>query len=95
MAALANDILPKQAEYLFTYGWVLYQMKDYKKAREWMEKALRNGGDKDPRMLEHYGDVLYQLNETAQAIEYWRQARQQGSDSELLEKKIADKKLYE
>lgn len=95
MAALANDIVPKQPEYLFTYGWVLYQMKDYKKAREWMERALQNGGDKDPAILEHYGDVLYQLNEAEKAIEYWKQARLSGSGSELLEKKITDKKLYE
>ncbi|MCB0612950.1 MAG: tetratricopeptide repeat protein [Phaeodactylibacter sp.] len=95
MAALANDILPKQPEYLFTYGWVLYRMKDYKKAREWMDKALQNGGGQDPEMLEHYGDVLYQLNETEPAIGYWKQARQLGNRSELLEKKITDKKLYE
>ncbi|MCB0547772.1 MAG: tetratricopeptide repeat protein, partial [Phaeodactylibacter sp.] len=95
MAALANDIFPKQPEYLFTYGWVLYQMKDYRKAREWMDKALQNGGEKDPGILEHYGDVLYQLNEPEKAIEYWKQAREMGSGSELLKKKITDKKLYE
>ncbi|MCB0584013.1 MAG: tetratricopeptide repeat protein [Phaeodactylibacter sp.] len=95
MAALANDILPKQPEYLFAYGWVLYRMEDYKKAREWMEKALLNGGEEDPDILEHYGDVLFQLNEAEQAIEYWKKALRQGSSSELLEKKIADKKLYE
>ena len=95
MAALANDILPKQAEYLFTYGWVLYRMKEYKKAREWMEKALQNGGSQDLNIIEHFGDVLYQLNETEQAIEYWKQARQLGNNSELLEKKITDKRLYE
>ena len=95
MAALANDSFPKQPEYLFTYGWVLYQMKDYRKAREWMDKALQNGGEKDPGILEHYGDVLYQLNEPEKAIEYWKQAREMGSGSELLKKKITDKKLYE
>ncbi|MCB9297551.1 MAG: tetratricopeptide repeat protein [Lewinellaceae bacterium] len=95
MAALANDIFPKQAEYLFTYGWVLYQLKDYEKAREWMDKALENGGEDDPRLLERYGDVLFQLNEADRAMEYWKQARQLGGNSGLLDKKIADKKLYE
>ncbi|MCO6480997.1 MAG: tetratricopeptide repeat protein [Phaeodactylibacter sp.] len=95
MAALANDIVPKQSNYLFTYGWVLYQMKDYKKAREWMERALQNGGENNSRILEHYGDVLFHLSETEKAVGYWKQAREQGSGSELLERKITDGKLYE
>lgn len=95
MAALATDILPKNPEYLATYGWVLYRMKEYKKAKEWLDKALQNGGGQYPGILEHYGDVLFQLNEAEQAIEYWKQAKSLGSTSELLEKKITDKKLYE
>ena len=95
MAALANDIHPKMPTYLHAYGWTLYRMEDYKKASEWMEKALQNGGEQDPAILESYGDVLFQLNDTEQAIEYWKRARQQGGHSEFLEKKIADKKLYE
>lgn len=96
MAALANDILPRNPEYLAAYSWVLYRMKDYKKAKEWMDKALQNGGDSYAEILEHYGDVLFQLNEVGQAMEYWKKAKGMGSGySELLEKKIADGKLYE
>lgn len=96
MAALANDILPRNPEYLAAYSWVLYRMKDYKKAKEWMDKALQNGGDSYAEILEHYGDVLFQLNEVGQAMEYWKKAKGMGSGySELLEKKIADRKLYE
>lgn len=78
-----------------TYGWILYKMKNYVDAKEWLEKALQNGGESMPTLLEHYGDVLFQLNDKEQALMYWQKAQEKGSTSELLEKKITDKKLYE
>ena len=93
MSSVANELAPNQPTYQDTYGWVLYQMKEYKAAKEWIAKALDNGGDVFPDILEHYGDVLYQLEDTASAITYWKQALEKGSDSELLEKKVAEGKL--
>ena len=45
--------------------------------------------------MEHYGDVLYQLDKKEEALNYWKQAKLAGTASEWLDKKIADKKLYE
>ncbi|MEM1320698.1 MAG: tetratricopeptide repeat protein [Bacteroidota bacterium] len=95
MAALANELMPNKAYLQDTYGWVLYKMKDYSGAKEWLAKALANGGQDLPQVLEHYGDVLFQLNDVENALLHWQQAQEKGSTSDLLEKKIADRQLYE
>lgn len=95
MSALSNELAPNQAVYQDTYGWILYRMKEYQAAKEWTNKALSNGGAEIPIILDHYGDILFQLNETEEAVSYWQKALDKGSDSPLLEKKIADRKIYE
>ena len=95
MSKRANDLKPKNPRLQDTQGWVLYKMKNYDSAKAWIQKALKNGGENMPDILEHYGDILYQLDDKEQALIYWQKAQEKGSTSELLEKKIADKKLYE
>ncbi len=84
---------PDDANFLDTYAWVLYMLGDYEEARDILEKALElsNSGT----ILEHYGDVLFKLGEVDLAVEYWKKARGKDTTSEFLDKKIADKKLYE
>jgi tetratricopeptide (TPR) repeat protein len=84
---------PNNATYLDTYAWILYVMKDYSKAKEIFEKIVDKSGN--GTIVEHYGDVLYQLGEKDKALEIWKKAKQLGEASELIDKKIADKKLYE
>jgi pentatricopeptide repeat protein len=95
MSALSNELAPNQALYQDTYGWILYRMKEYAAAKEWTSKALSNGGEERPAILEHYGDILFQLKETEEAVTYWQRALEKGSASILLEKKIADRQIYE
>lgn len=95
MAVKANGLQPDTPEFQDVYGWVLYKKKDFNKAKKWIGEALKNGGDENPRILEHYGDVLFQLDEQEAALDYWNKALENGSTSKLLEKKINDKQLYE
>ncbi len=95
MSALSNELAPNQASYQDTYGWILYRMKEYKAAKDWTNKALSNGGVESPSILDHYGDILFQLKEIEEAVSYWQKALEKGSESPLLEKKIADRKIYE
>ncbi len=95
MAKRAVEIEPYSPSYLDTYAWVFYKQGKYKKAREWIEKAYRNGGDTSGTVVEHYGDILFQLNEKDEALKYWKLAKEQKEYSDLLDKKIKDKKLYE
>lgn len=84
---------PKEATYLDTYAWVLYKLKEYKEAKKYLERALET--TTDGTVLEHYGDVLYKLGDKEEALKNWQKAKEQGGTSELIDKKIRDKKLYE
>jgi tetratricopeptide (TPR) repeat protein len=95
MSRLSNEITPNQASFQDTYAWILYKQEKYSDAKEWLEKAMKNGGDKNGTILEHYGDVLFKLGQTDKAIEFWNKAKAAGESSDLLDKKIAEKKLYE
>ncbi len=95
MSRKSLQIEPESASYQDTYGWILYQQGDYDEAKKWLLKAINNTQEQSGVILEHYGDVLYQLGKTGEAVEYWNKAKAAGGGSDLLEKKIADKKLYE
>lgn len=95
MSQRSNELKPNEPRLQDTYGWILYKMKNYEGAKEWLEKAMQNGGEEMPTILEHFGDVLFQMNQKEEAFLYWQKAQEKGSSSELLEKKIADKQLYE
>lgn len=87
----ANDLKPDVPEYMDTYGWILYQQKKYKEAEEWLARAAKF--KPKANILEHYGDLLYRLNKPAEALKQWENAKLAGGNSDLLLKKIKDKKL--
>lgn len=95
MARKANELLPGEAEYQMQLGWVLYQRGDYKEARAWLQRALDNGGNENPDVLEHLGDTLYQMGKTEEAVNYWKKARTAGTQSTELDQKIEQRKLVE
>ncbi len=97
LSALCNEIEPDQANYQDTYAWILYKQGKYIQAKEWLEKALENGGKTNSVILEHLGDAYSQLHNIKKALEYWNKAKEidDGETTEFLDKKIADKKLYE
>ncbi|HFC00831.1 MAG TPA: tetratricopeptide repeat protein [Phaeodactylibacter sp.] len=95
MSKRSIELKPNEPRLLDTYGWILYKMKSYDDAKKWVGDALENGGEMMPTVLEHYGDILFQINEKDKALGYWMKAQEKGSASELLEKKIMNKRLYE
>lgn len=95
MAKKANELVPDNSSYLDTYAWVLYKMNRLTEAAEMITKALVHGGDKSAVILEHYGDILFKKGDLVKAVEYWEKASGAGKGSDLLEKKLNEKKLYE
>jgi tetratricopeptide (TPR) repeat protein len=81
--------------YLDTHAWVLYIMKDYKRAKMFLEKAMSNSSAVSGTIVEHYGDVLFKLGERDNAVAQWKKARKMGETTELLDKKIATGTLHE
>ncbi len=95
MSERAISLAPNTAAYEDTYGWVLYKLGDYKSAKEWIEKSLKNGSADDGTVLEHYGDVLYKLGDVDGAVQYWMQAKDKQVESDTIDRKIAGRKLYD
>lgn len=90
----SNELSPNNRSYIDTYGWILYQLGKYQEAEEWLGRAAKLGA-RNAVILEHYGDALYKVNKKEDALTYWKEAKAAGQGSDLLDKKIADKKLYE
>ncbi|MDF9795143.1 tetratricopeptide (TPR) repeat protein [Catalinimonas alkaloidigena] len=88
------ELNPENANYLDTRAWVLYKRGEFKQARKLLEKAIENN-DESGVIVEHYGDVLFKLGEVDQAVKQWMKAKGMDDTSELIDKKIADRKLYE
>jgi len=95
MSLKCNELEKDNGTYQDTYAWILYELKQYVKAKEWMLKALTNGGDKSAVVVEHYGDILYQLGDVESAISQWKKAKELGEASKFLNQKIEEGKLYE
>ncbi len=95
MSKKSNDIEKNNSSFLDTYGWIFYKKGDYANAKVWIEKAFDNGGSKSGTIIEHLGDINYRLGEAPKALELWKKAKETGEGSPLLDKKIAEQKLYE
>ena len=95
MAKLSVEKDPYNHNNLDTYAWVLYKLEKYELALEWIKKAYGNGGETSGVVHEHYGDILYRLDRKDEALDYWNSANGLKDHSDLLDKKIKDKTLYE
>jgi tetratricopeptide (TPR) repeat protein len=95
MSKKSNELIPNSASFLDTYAWILYMQGNYSEAKNYIEKALVNGGENSGVILEHYGDILFKMGDVALAVKNWEKAQMIGGGSELLPKKIKEKKLIE
>ncbi|MBX2968028.1 MAG: tetratricopeptide repeat protein [Cyclobacteriaceae bacterium] len=95
MSALLVKNNPDNATFLDTYAWVLYMRQKYREARKVMERAIATG-NANATHIEHYGDILFQLGDVDQAVEQWEKAKGMlNASNENLNKKIANRKIYE
>ena len=88
------ELDPDNANYLDTHGWVLFSSGDFKQSRKYIEQAI-DAGAKSGEVIEHYGDVLFKLGQVDEAVRQWMKAKGMNDTSEILDKKIADRKWYE
>jgi tetratricopeptide (TPR) repeat protein len=94
MAAQLVKNNPDNSAFLDTYAWVLYMKEKYKDAKKVMEKALGTG-HASATHFEHYGDILYKLGDVDGAVQQWEKARGLNANTETLNKKIANRRIYE
>lgn len=94
MSTLLTKNHPDNPHYLDTHAWVLYSRGKYKEARKVIEKVI-SSGKASASHLEHYGDILFKLGEVDAAVAQWEKARGLNANSDTLNKKIANRKMYE
>lgn len=85
---------PDNAAYLDTHAWVLYVKGRFKEARKVMERVIGTG-KATATHFEHYGDILYKNGDIDGAVVQWEKARGLNATSDKLNKKIANRKMYE
>lgn len=86
---------PDNATYLDTYAWVLFVREKYKDAKKVIEKAIGTGLASATH-FEHYGDILFKLGDVENAVKQWEKAKNMlTTSSETLNKKIANRRIYE
>ncbi len=94
MSALLTKNEPENPTFLDTYAWVLYTREKYKDAKKVIERAISTG-KANATHFEHYGDILFKLGDVNAAVQQWEKARGMNANSEILNKKIANRKMYE
>lgn len=88
MVNKALDLVPENASYLDTKGWILYNLKQYDAAEEYLQKAYDVFGD-NPEILEHLGDLKKAQKNETEAQEYYKRALELDPDNEALKSKIS------
>jgi len=95
MSAHSNDLEPNTASFEDTYAWILFRQKKYANAKIWIEKAIMHDKTNSAVQVEHYGDIMFYLGDTDAAVESWKKAKSFGEQSQLLDRKINERKYVE
>lgn len=92
---------PRNKTYLDTYAWIMFIMKRYNRAKEYIDRVLEgdveNDEDVSGVVLEHAGDIYYQCGDVEKALIYWKMADEKNDEdtTDLLKQKIKTKKYIE
>jgi tetratricopeptide (TPR) repeat protein len=92
LAAKATTGMPGSASIADTYAYVLFKQKKYAQAQTWIEKAIQNNNAKSGVYFERFGDILFMLGKQDEALIKWKKAQELGNGSDVLNKKINEKK---
>ena len=86
---------PKNATYLDTLAWVLYQLKMYSEAALHLDEAIKIEKTPSGVLMEHYGDVLFRLGKVEEAVGWWKKAKESPEGSDSLAQKINDRQIHD
>lgn len=95
MSGRVVERFPDNSTYLDTHAWVLFRKGEFTLAKFYMESAIKSGGEENATLLEHYGDILFNAGKETEALEYWQKAKDFGGESDVLDRKIKEKKYIE
>lgn len=104
-SSIATAGEPDNTTYLDTQAWVMFKKKEFKKAREIIDKALALYGlietesekkaDDEPssEIFDHAGDIYFMTGDPKEALEFWKEALELDPDNASIKKKV-DNKAY-
>lgn len=72
---------PKNATFLDTYAWILFQQKRYAEAKIYIDQTLQCDSDTSAVLLEHAGDIYFYAGDRTQALVYWQQALERARET--------------
>jgi tetratricopeptide (TPR) repeat protein len=87
MAQRAVAIMPENASFLDTLGWVYFVRGDYAAALKWIREAV-DTGDAGAAIFEHLGDIQERLGNAEDARRSWEQALHLGAPEPRVLRKL-------
>jgi tetratricopeptide (TPR) repeat protein len=90
----AVSMQPNNAIYLDTFGFILFQKKQYQAAVTQLEIAVKLNST-DQEIWEHLGDSYFMLGNETKALECWNKGLSLNSTHAKLKEKINQKKFIE
>ncbi len=84
------EIDPFNSSFLDTYAWILFTLKKYKMALNYIERAYKYGGNANCVVLDHYGDILSKLGKTQEANNKWKEAYRINKLERILKKIVKE-----
>jgi len=93
--SMAKTALGKEAgnaSYLDTIGWIYFKLKNYKLAKNFIEKSLAINGN-SAVVLEHLGDVYNAMKDNSNAVKYWQLSIEKNPANKSLKEKIEASKI--
>ena len=79
---------PNNSTYLDTYGWVLYKLGRVDEAIIIIEKAMKNGGNDNPEIVEHLCELLVVAGRTDEAYHICKYSIELHNSQETVEQKM-------
>ena len=73
MVNIALKADSNNSSYLDTKGWIYFKLKQYEKAKDFIQQAISAGGE-SATTLEHLGDAIFMTGEKKSAVELWQKA---------------------
>jgi hypothetical protein len=93
MALKVIQASPGNASAEHTLALIYYLRGDLKTARVYIEQCMDHGGGDQYKALETYGDILFTMGETEAAVEHWQLSLGSGNPSDILKRKIAERRI--
>jgi tetratricopeptide (TPR) repeat protein len=90
----AVSMQPNNAIYIDTFGFILFQKKQYEAAITQLEIAVKLNTT-DQEIWEHLGDSYFMVGNETKAMEYWNKGLSLNSTHAKLKEKINQKKFIE